>query len=74
MASYHPVIINHRGNHTMPLSASAIGRHIHHINHPTPAHRAEVSPLLAKMYRQRMFIFAGISVFTSMIASIAPTM
>lgn len=30
-----------------------------------------VSQLLAKMYRQRMFIFAGISVFTSMIASMA---
>ena len=30
-----------------------------------------VSQLLAKMYRQRMFIFAGVSVFTSMIASMA---
>lgn len=30
-----------------------------------------VNQLLAKMYRQRMFIFAGASVFTSMIASMA---
>jgi hypothetical protein len=30
-----------------------------------------VNQLLAKMYRQRMFIFAGVSVFTSMIASMA---